>query len=92
MKAVGEGGGDGYGGKVRKVMEAVGYTMGAIPIAFAAALLLGLGWTVAGVPGFAKVAWEMLLWASSAIGKANMVTVGGLVSASHCGIVSILLT
>ena len=57
-----------------------------LPVPFAAALLLGIGWTGARVPGLAKVAWKMLLWGSSTIGKTNVVTISRLVGASHCGI------
>ena len=56
-----------------------------LPVAFAAALLLSIGWTGAGVPGLAEVAWKMLLWSSSAIGKTDVVAISGLVGASHCG-------
>lgn len=54
------------------------------PVAFAAALLLSSGWVDALVAGLAKVAGKMLLRGGSAIGKANVVTVGSLVGASHC--------
>ena len=56
-----------------------------LPVAFATALLLGVGWTGAGIAGLAKVAWKMLLWGCSAIGKTNVVTISGLVGASHYG-------
>ena len=56
-----------------------------LPVPFAAALLLGIGWTGARVPGFTKVAWKMLLWGSGAIGETNVVTISRLVGASHYG-------
>ena len=54
------------------------------PIAFAAALLLGVGGVLAGVAGFGEVAWEMLFWGRGAVGEADVVAVVALVSASHC--------
>ena len=53
------------------------------PIAFAATLLLHALRVAAGEALLSKVAWEMLLRGSSAIGEASVVTVGSLVSAGH---------
>lgn len=55
-----------------------------LPVAFAAALLLGFGWTGAGEARLAEVAGEVLLRAGGAIGEADVVTVGDLVGAGHC--------
>jgi hypothetical protein len=56
-----------------------------LPVALAAALLLGVAGVVASVAGLAEVAREVLLRSGGAVGKANVVTVGSLVGASHCG-------
>lgn len=55
-----------------------------LPIALAAALLLGGGWVGVGVAGFAEVAREVLFRGGGAVGKADVVAVGGFVGASHC--------
>ncbi len=62
-----------------------------IPIAFATALLLGGGWVSASIACFGEVAWEVLLGSGGTIGKAYMVTVVGLVSASHCSTQSLAI-
>ena len=54
-----------------------------LPVALATTLLLGGGWIGAVEACFAEVAWEVLFWGGGAIGEANVVTVGSLVSASH---------
>lgn len=54
------------------------------PVAFAASLLLGVGWVLAGIARFGKVAREVLFWSGGAGGKADVVTVVVLVGASHC--------
>jgi len=64
--------------------------LGGLPVAFATTLLLGVGRVLAGVPGLAEVAREVLLRSSGAVGEANVVTVGGLVSAGHCVGLSVL--
>jgi len=58
--------------------------MGSLPVAFAATLLLRVTRVVTSIAGFSEVTWEMLLWSGSAVGQADMVTIGSLVSASHC--------
>lgn len=55
-----------------------------LPIPFAAALLLGVLGVLAGVARFGEVAWEVLLRSGGAVGEALVVTVVGLVAASHC--------
>jgi len=58
---------------------------GCLPVAFAAALLLGISRAGAREAGFAEVARKVLLWSGGAIGKTDMVTIRRLVRASHCG-------
>lgn len=53
------------------------------PIASALTLLLGARRVDAVVTSFGKVAWKMLFRSSSAIGEADVVTVVGLLGASH---------
>lgn len=54
-----------------------------LPVAFATALLLGLGRRLAGVSGLAEVLREVVLWNGSAVGDAGVVTVSSLVGAGH---------
>lgn len=46
-------------------------------------MLLGARRVDAVMASFGKVAWKMLFWSSSAIGEADVVTVVGLLGASH---------
>lgn len=55
-----------------------------VPIAFAAALLLGVLRVLAGVAGFGEVAREVLLRSGGTVGEALVVAVVGLVRAGHC--------
>jgi hypothetical protein len=54
-----------------------------LPIAFSAAVLLGLVWVSVGMTGFGKEARKVLFGSSRTIGKASVVTVSVLVRASH---------
>lgn len=54
-----------------------------LPIAFAAALLLGVGRGLAGVAGLAEVLGEMLFRRGGAVGKAGVVAVSSFVAAGH---------
>lgn len=54
-----------------------------VPVAAALTLLLGAGWIDAVVAVLCKVAWQVLFWSSCAIGETDVVTVVGLLSASH---------
>jgi hypothetical protein len=55
-----------------------------LPVAFATALLLGLGWRLAGVSGLAEVLWKVVLGDGSTVGETSVVTVSSLVGAGHC--------
>jgi hypothetical protein len=55
-----------------------------LPVAFATALLLGLGRRLAGVSGLAEVLWEIVLRDGGAVGETSVVTVSSLVGAGHC--------
>ena len=70
------------GGRLRSVSQ--GKRMVGLPVAFAAPLLLGLSWVVAGDAGLAEVAREMLFRSGGAVGKPNVVTIRNLVGTSHC--------
>lgn len=63
---------------------------GSLPVALTTALLLSVGRVLAGISSLAEVAREMLLGSSGAVGQANVVTVSGLVGASHYGKLSVL--
>ena len=54
-----------------------------LPVALAAATLLGLGWVGIGVSSFGEVAWEPRLALSSALGNAGVVAVSELVRTGH---------
>ena len=60
--------------------------MGNVPIALAAALLLGAAGVGVGVARLAEVAREVLFGGGGAVGQADVVAVGGFVGASHCAI------
>ena len=55
-----------------------------LPVPLPTALLLSRLGVLAGIAGFGKVAWEMLLWGRSARGEAGVVAVVVLVGAGHC--------
>lgn len=64
--------------------DGVGWDMlGCLPVAFASALLFGVGWGFAGVAGFAEVLGEGVFWDGGAVGDAGVVAVSGLVGAGH---------
>ena len=56
---------------------------GNLPVAFATALLLGVGWGLAGVSGFSKVFRQVVFWDGSAVGKTGVVAVSDLVGPGH---------
>lgn len=74
-----------------KARNARNWTNASLPVAFATALLLSTVRSIASVTSLAEVAWEMLLWGCGTIGKANVVTVSDLVSASHCSSLRLVL-
>lgn len=55
-----------------------------LPVAFAATVLLDLFGVCVDMPVLGKEAWEMLSGSSGAVGETLVVTVIGLVRASHC--------
>jgi hypothetical protein len=55
-----------------------------LPVAFATALLFGLGRRLAGVSGLAEVLWKIVLWNGSTVGETSVVTVSSLVGTGHC--------
>lgn len=73
----------GLGEVVWEVVE-LGVAWGA-PVAASLTLLLGARWIDAVVAVLCKVAWQVLFWSSCAIGETDVVTVVGLLSASHVG-------
>ena len=53
------------------------------PVAFAATILLDAGWIDTRVASFAEVAREMLFGSGGSVGESDVVTITGLVGASH---------
>jgi hypothetical protein len=54
-----------------------------LPVAFATALLLGVGRGFTGVSGLAEVLWQVVFWGGGAVGQAGVVAVSQLVGAGH---------
>jgi hypothetical protein len=57
-----------------------------LPVAFATALLLGLGRRLAGVSGLAEVLWKIVLRDGGTVGETSVVTVSSLVGTGHCNV------